>query len=112
MTKKPKSKPSTMFDTLAKKTAKRSPSDESGPSVVEIAADLKAKTEPLAERPMEPAKQRRNRAKTGKRSDPSYTQVGCYLPRSLNNQVKVKLIDDSRDFSDLVAELLTDWLSD
>lgn len=112
MTKNPKSKQATMFDTLAKKTAKRSQPDEPGPSVVEIAADLKTKIEPPVDEPSKPIKQRRNRVKTGKRSDPSYTQVGCYLPRSLNNQVKVKLIDDSRDFSDLVAELLTDWLSD
>ena len=100
MTKNPKSKQSTMFDTLAKKTAKRSFSDEPGPSVVEIAADLKAKKEPLVDEPLKPIKQRRNRIKTGKRSDPSYTQVGCYLPRDLNNQVKVKLVADDRDFSD------------
>ena len=112
MTKNPKSKQVGMFDTLAKKTAKRSQSEKAVPSVVENATDLKVKREPLVNEPLEPVKQRRNRAKTGKRSDPNYTQVGCYLPRSLNNQVKVKLIDDSRDFSDLVAELLTDWLTD
>lgn len=112
MTKESRSKQSTMFDTLAKKTAKRVQPDDAAPSVLEIAADLKAKEALVASESLEPSKQRRSRAKTGKRSDPTYTQVGCYLPRDLNNQVKVKLVEDSRDFSDLVAELLNDWLSD
>ena len=112
MTSKPKSKQATMFDALAKKTEKRSSPDNPAPSVVEIATDLKSAQEPKASEMPEPTKQRRSRAKTGKRSDPSYTQVGCYLPRELNNRVKMKLVADSRDFSDLVAELLDDWLSE
>ena len=111
MTRNPKSKQSTMFDALAKKTEKRS-SNNSEPSVIEIAEGLKAKTEPLDDELLEPMKQRRSRAKTGKRSDPNYTQVGCYLPRDLNNKVKMKLVADPRDFSDLVAELLNKWLID
>ncbi|PZO20903.1 MAG: hypothetical protein DCF25_05925 [Leptolyngbya foveolarum] len=79
---------------------------------MEIAADLKSKEALVASESLDLSKQLRSRAKTGKRSDPTYTQVGCYLPRALNNKVKVKLVEDSRDFSDLVAELLTDWLSD
>ena len=112
MTSKPKSKQATMFDALAKKTEKRPLPDNSAPSVVEIATDLKSGQKPQASELPEPTKQRRSRAKTGKRSDPSYTQVGCYLPRELNNRVKMKLVADSRDFSDLVAELLDDWLSE
>ena len=112
MTKKHKSKQSTMFDALAKKTEKRSSTDNSAPSVVELATDLRSRQEPQADELPEPAKQRRNRAKTGKRSNPNYTQVGCYLPRELNNEVKMELVGDPRDFSDLVAELLNRWLNE
>ena len=48
----------------------------------------------------------------GKRSNPDYTQVGAYIPRSLDKAVKRKLLDEDIDFSDLVAELLIKWLSD
>lgn len=41
MTKTPKSKQATMFDTLAKKTEKLSLPNNSSSSVVEIATDLK-----------------------------------------------------------------------
>ncbi|WP_227500130.1 hypothetical protein [Synechococcus sp. PCC 7335] len=112
MTKNLKSKSSTMFDTLAKKSSKRGQSKESPPSVTDIAADLKADQSTTDFLPSEPATQRRKRAKTGKRSDPSYTQVGCYIPKDLNSRVKVRLVEDSRDFSDLVAELLNEWLAD
>ena len=112
MTKSLKSKQSTMFDTLAKKSSKRSQPKESPPSVLDIAVDLKASQPQPDESSSVLPKQRRKRAKTGKRSDPTYTQVGCYLPKELSSRVKVKLIEDSRDFSDLVAELLNEWLSD
>lgn len=53
---------------------------------------------------------KRGRAK-GKRSDPNFIQVGAYIPKDLNQQVKRRLFDEEMDFSDLVAELLEDWLS-
>ena len=112
MTKNLKSKQSTMFDALAKKTSKREPSQEPAPSVLDIATDLNSDSPSVNDENSDPPKQRRKRAKTGKRSDPSYTQVGCYLPKALNNRVKIKLVEDSRDFSDLVAELLDEWLTD
>ena len=48
----------------------------------------------------------------GKRSNPEYTQVGAYIPKSLDKEVKRKLLDEDIDFSDLVAALLIKWLSD
>lgn len=112
MTRNPKSKQATMFDMLAKKNEKRSRPNDSEPSVADIAADLKAEQEPPADVTLDSIKQRRTRSKSGKRSDPRYTQVGCYLPIELNNRVKIKLVADPRDFSDLVAELLDNWLID
>jgi hypothetical protein len=110
MTSKPKSKQSSMFDTLARKTEKRSSSSQL-PSITEIATDLKAQQEQSSVAPTS-IKTSRGRTSTGKRSDPLYTQVGCYLPRELNTRVKMRLVDDPRDFSDLVAELLHNWLAD
>ena len=48
----------------------------------------------------------------GKRSNPDYTQVGAYIPKSLDKEVKRKLLDEDIDFSDLIAALLIKWLSD
>lgn len=53
---------------------------------------------------------KRGRA-TGKRSDPNYTQVGAYIPKSLNRDVKRLLVDEEKDLSDLITELLKDWVS-
>ena len=111
MTRNLKGKQASMFDALAKKSTGRTQSSK----LTEPISDDTPEPEPSPdsrEEDLAPTKQRRKRAKTGKRSDPTYTQVGCYLPRDLNNKVKVKLIGDSRDFSDLAAELLEKWLSD
>lgn len=45
----------------------------------------------------------------GKRSDPNYKQTGIYLPVDLTHRVKKRLCDRDIDFSDLIAELLTQW---
>ncbi|MGP1384023.1 MAG: hypothetical protein ACTS2F_10725 [Thainema sp.] len=67
----------------------------------------KAKT-PQPEPAPEP--QRRQRKATGKRSDPNYIQVGAYIPKELNKDVKRLLVDAEGDFSDLVTELLEQWV--
>jgi hypothetical protein len=45
----------------------------------------------------------------GKRSDPTYDQVGAYVPKELYKDVKEKLVREDRDFSDLVTSLLYKW---
>lgn len=57
---------------------------------------------------VEPKK--RSRKATGKRSDPNYIQVGAYIPIELNKSVKRLLVDDDKDFSDLISELLEQWV--
>ncbi|MEA5464503.1 hypothetical protein [Leptothoe sp. PORK10 BA2] len=59
----------------------------------------------------EPTAQRK-RKKTGKRSDPNYIQVGAYIPKNLNEEVKIKLVRHNGDFSDLITELLEKWITD
>ncbi|MEP0908915.1 hypothetical protein NC969_25685 [Leptolyngbya subtilissima ST-M1] len=66
----------------------------------------KGKAAPAPE--TEPKK--RQRKATGKRSDPNYIQVGAYIPIELNKSVKRLLVDDDKDFSDLVSELLEQWV--
>ncbi|MBE9070354.1 hypothetical protein IQ260_27295 [Leptolyngbya cf. ectocarpi LEGE 11479] len=67
--------------------------------------------EPETKKVKEPPAQRK-RKKTGKRSDPNYIQVGAYIPRTLNEDVKIKLVRHDGDFSDLITELLEKWVAD
>jgi hypothetical protein len=55
----------------------------------------------------------RGRPKTGKRSDEGFEQVTAYIRRDTHRKIKIALLetDDGRDFSDLVEDLLTRWLS-
>lgn len=80
---------SSMFDKLAQKREK-----------------VKSTPDPVPE--TEPKK--RQRKATGKRSDPNYIQVGAYIPIELNKSVKRRLVDTDQDFSELVAELLAQWV--
>jgi hypothetical protein len=63
-----------------------------------------------ASTPEEPAPTRRRQ---GKRAAPGYVQVGVYLPKKLHNEAKVKLIQEGvdRDFSQLIADLLTEFVA-
>lgn len=47
----------------------------------------------------------------GKRSNPDYEQVGLYVPKKLHMEVKKRLIDDEKDFSELVSNLLEQWVT-
>jgi len=55
---------------------------------------------------------KKSRAK-GKRSNPDYEQIGVYIPKKINLEVKRKLLDrNDFDFSDLVSHLLDRWIQD
>ncbi len=58
--------------------------------------------------PQIPTRKRGRQA--GKRSNPDYIQVGAYIPKTVDKDVKRKLLDEDMDFSDLVTKLLQDWL--
>jgi hypothetical protein len=49
--------------------------------------------------------------KTGRRSRESYTQVGAYIPKALYKDVQRRLIDQDRNFSEVVEELLTSYVA-
>ncbi len=50
----------------------------------------------------------------GKRRHPDYEQVTAYIRKDTHHQVKLALLQElkGRQFSDLVEELLSDWLRD
>lgn len=50
--------------------------------------------------------------RTGKRRDPAYEQVTAYIRRNTHHAVKLALLTegDSRQYSDLVEALLSQWL--
>lgn len=48
--------------------------------------------------------------KIGKRSDPAYRQISTYVRSDLYRSVKRELLMSERDFSDLMDELLSEWM--
>lgn len=52
------------------------------------------------------------RKKPGKSRDPDYEQVTTYLQKTTHQAAKIALIqeDTGRDFSDLIEDLVADWL--
>lgn len=94
------------FDSLFKTTAEKKTQNESAKKEVKKKSD----TSPLPA--VKPAPVKTEKSKTGKSSNPDYTQVLTYIQRGTHNQVKAALIfdDQKRDLSDLVEELLAGWV--
>ena len=46
----------------------------------------------------------------GKKSDPDYAQVTVYMRKDNHLAAKKRLLDDGKEFSELVDELVTAWL--
>jgi hypothetical protein len=46
----------------------------------------------------------------GKKTDPNYVQVTVYLRKSNHQAAKKILIDQEREFSELVDDLVTRWI--
>ena len=67
-----------------------------------------------ARREKEPGDERRDQpaptASVGKRSDSEYRQVSAYIRRDTHRKVKIALLEENREFSELVEELLRSWL--
>ena len=65
----------------------------------------------LTDQPLEKPPKKRGRPK-GKRSDPDYEQVTAYIKKETYRQVRMALLQqpDSQDFSELVEQLLDDFL--
>ena len=67
-----------------------------------------------ARRAKEPGNERHNESarttSVGKRSDSDYRQVSAYIRKDTHRQVKIALLQEDREFSQLVEELLRGWL--
>jgi hypothetical protein len=53
--------------------------------------------------------ERRGR-KPAKHSNPDYVQTSLYLPRQLKNTARARLLEQGKELSGLVEEMLRDWL--
>ncbi len=80
---------------------------------------LPAPVTPATETPMvNPTVQRslasasRGRPATGKRSNPDYQQVSCFVRKETYQEAQVELLRQGKkqDFSDLVDDLVSQWL--
>jgi len=49
--------------------------------------------------------------KIGKRRDPNYQQITAYLPQQLYHSLKVALVQDKLQMSDLFSQLVQEWLT-
>ncbi len=45
-----------------------------------------------------------------KSTDPAYTRTTIYLPKQLHRQLKAAAVSQERQMSDIVAELVEQWL--
>ncbi len=49
-------------------------------------------------------------ARGGKRSNDEYRQVSAYIRKDTHRRAKMALLEEDREFSELVEELLKGWL--
>jgi len=74
---------------------------ESAPTLVDV----------LAGRPRDtPAPAPTDRKRGGKRSDPDCIQITAYVRKDTYRKVKSALFEDGRESSDLIQELLSQWI--
>jgi hypothetical protein len=60
----------------------------------------------------EPEKKAKTGRAPGKKSNPAYTQVTVYLRKDIHQAARKILIDEQQQFSELVGELVSKWVSE
>jgi hypothetical protein len=63
--------------------------------------------EPLAE---DAQTSKHSDAQTSKSKDPNYQRTTLYLPKTLHRKLKAAAAEDEREMSEVMEELLKDWL--
>lgn len=53
---------------------------------------------------------KKGRPKNGKRSNTNYVQTTAYIQKDTLKQTKIALINEDRDYSELIEDLLQEWL--
>lgn len=96
----------------AAKTREPEPVDLPGPTPAPVPVAAPIAAPPPSPAPPEAPAERRPGRPRGKRSDPGYVQVTAYIPDDLHHNIKLALLQErkGREFSELVGELLADWL--
>jgi hypothetical protein len=85
---------SNKFAKIFNNLSKVSPTPEAGPTEAKHAE----KKNPRTGRP------------PGKKSDPAFSQVTVYLRKVNHQEARRRLFSESREFSELIDELLANWL--
>jgi len=99
---------------------------ESAPTLVEVLAGGEKPAELVAKEarakeilrsadspaPLDPSYSSARQVKRGKRSDPNFDAIFAYVRKDVCREVKKALIDDERELSELIQELLSRWLDE
>ena len=117
---KPKSNKSNKFDFLGSEFDKERDREEKGtdldnqPTNKKTQQSASSSNSLIAETATSPVERgvTAEKQNLGKRSNPIYKTVGIFLPQKDHKEAKKLLMDDpkQRDFSDLMTELLEQWL--
>src|ERR1035441_8003062 len=73
-------------------------------------SEVKTEPVPLTPPPAPAAPTPKMGRPAGKKTNPEYTQVTVYLRKEVHRQAKKILIDDGREFSELVDQLVDRWI--
>jgi cellulose biosynthesis protein BcsQ len=89
-----------------------------GELTFKVVDERQAAKQKLTEKPTQPNLTETTESKKmgrpkGKRSDPDYEQVTAYIKSGTYTNVKIELLKEGqkREFSELIQELLDDWLN-
>jgi len=74
-------------------------------------SDLKIINDPSPRPENAPAPSELKPKRVGKRDHPDYTQISVYIRKHPYHEAKRKLIGSDQDFSDLVNDLVANWLA-
>lgn len=113
------SKFSSIFEADEDPIVEQTPTSTETPVIAEIPTPEPA-PEPVVEVEQESPKPRTTSRTMGKNRDPNYRQVTAYIRKDIDKNVRDALYDESRgqadakpkEFSELVDELLEEWLKE
>ncbi|MEA5574646.1 hypothetical protein [Calothrix sp. UHCC 0171] len=93
-------------------TVEIKPEPESSKPAKQKSSKQKPSEKPIQAKPTETTEPKKMGRPKGKRSDPDYEQVTAYIKSGTYTNVKIELLKEGqkREFSELIQELLDDWL--
>ena len=92
------------------KTAKK-PTQTSKHSDVQESKHLDISTsDPLKDLIAERGDKNKNPGKLAKSADPNYVRTTLYFPKDLHRKLKIKSLETNQEMSEIVEELVSDWL--